>query len=69
MILTRAATDALRLWGEHEHPVAPDIVAELEAAGFVRVLHLKCEDEPVRMLTTPGFEARDELRAERAPAP
>ncbi len=67
--MRRPAIEALRHWGEHEHPVAPDIAAELEAAGFVRVLHLKCEPDPVRMLTTAGFERRDELRAERALTP
>lgn len=62
MTLRAADLEALRGWGEHEHPVAADVVARLEAAGLVRVIALATEREPLRMLTTAGFEKRDALR-------
>jgi hypothetical protein len=63
MRLSLGATAALVGWGEHEKPLRKAVIDELVARGLVRVLHLKCEPEPIRMLTTPGFEERDRLRA------
>jgi hypothetical protein len=62
MRLTRQQSDDLRGWGEHDEPLPAARVESLAALGLVRVLHLKCEPDPIRMLTTAGFEERDRLR-------
>ena len=62
MRLTVRAAAALLRWGEHDHPLPGSIIDELVARGLVRVLNLKCEPEPINMLTTAGFQERDRLR-------
>ncbi len=66
MKLSIGAIAALVGWGEHKEPLPQRVIDELVARGCVRVLHLKCEPEPVRMLTTAGFEERDRLRGKAA---
>ena len=66
MRLTVRAAAGLLKWGEHDHPLPGSIIDELVARGLVRVLNLKCEPEPINMLTTIGIEERDRLREKAA---